>query len=435
MNTELLAKPVLLMRAAELLNLIFEQNLPADRQMERFFRQHRNMGSKDRGFTAETVYGVLRRKASLKYLLSQLIPDRELLSRDYILGYLHLYGGYSLRALTQAGWRDYPYDILESLRSRAAEPLPAAVQAELPEALYQQFCAKWGETETLSLAAALNRAASLDLRVNTLKTDRNTLQATLAAENIHVEATPYSPVGLRRLQRAALFNSPSFRQGLFEVQDEGSQLMAYLLQLKRRGKVVDLCAGAGGKTLHISALMENTGTIYAFDIHAKRLDQLSLRLKRAGLDNVRVQLLENLPDAQERPSLLALVGKMDAVLVDAPCSGTGTLRRNPDMKWKPLELAPLTQLQTQLLQSAASLLRPGGRLVYATCSLLSQENESVVTAFLEAHPEFVLINAPEILEQQGIFIPSCGNSLGMLQLRPDLHSTDGFTAAVMVRQV
>lgn len=430
MNTELLAKPVLLMRAAELLHLMAEQKWPADRQMERFFRQHRNMGAKDRGFTAEAVYGVLRRKASLTYLLSRIFPDRALLSRDYILGYLHLYGGYSLRALAQTGWRDYPYDVLESLRSQASGLLPAAVRAELPDELYRYFCSQWGETETLSLAAALNQAASLDLRVNTLKTDRNTLQVTLAAENITVEVTPYSPVGLRRTHRAALFNHPSFRQGLFEIQDEGSQLIAYLLQLKRRGKVVDLCAGGGGKTLHISALMENTGTVYAFDIHAKRLAQLSLRLKRANLDNVRVQLLEDL----QQPQLLALAGKMDAVLVDAPCSGTGTLRRNPDMKWKPLELVSLTQLQTRLLQCAASLLRPGGRLVYATCSLLSQENESVITAFLETHPEYVLIDAPEILEQQGLHIPQCGNSLGMLQLRPDLHGTDGFTAAVMVRQ-
>jgi 16S rRNA (cytosine967-C5)-methyltransferase len=211
------------------------------------------------------------------------------------------------------------------------------------------------------------------------------------------------------------------------VQDEGSQLLSLLLEPKRQEMVVDFCAGAGGKALHLAALMANTGSVYAFDVSARRLERLKPRLARAGVDNVRrVVIRDERDDRVQR-----LAGKIDRVLVDAPCSGTGTLRRNPDIKWRALDVQKLAAVQCAILASASTLLKPGGRLVYATCSLLREENEDVVAGFLATHPDFVIVPAAEVLARRHVaLIPDSE----FLRLLPHRHRTDGFFAAVLERR-
>ena len=224
-----------------------------------------------------------------------------------------------------------------------------------------------------------------------------------------------------------ILNRRLFLEGAFEVQDEGSQLLGFLVQPKRGELVVDFCAGAGGKTLQLGAMMRSTGRLYAFDVSEKRLAKLKPRFARAGLSNVHPVLIAHERDAKVK----RLAGKADRVLVDAPCSGLGTLRRNPDLKWRqtPESVAEMVAKQGAILESAARLVKPGGRLVYATCSLLAEENDGVVDAFLAAHPEFRQLSAKDVLDKQGIAL----NTGERLRVSPREHDTDGFFAAVLLR--
>jgi len=284
---------------------------------------------------------------------------------------------------------------------------------------------------------SLAQSAPLDLRVNALKDKRADVQKELAKAGIKALPTPYSPWGLRIDDKPALTKLDAFTRGAIEVQDEGSQLLALLLDAKRGEMVVDFCAGAGGKTLAVGATMRNTGRLYAFDVSGHRLDALKPRLARSGLSNVHPAAI-----AHERDDRVKrLAGKIDRVLVDAPCSGLGTLRRNPDLKWRqsPKAVEELTAKQTSILASAARLLKPGGRLVYATCSILPEENEAIAEAFSAAHPDFELLDAGELLAQlkveraQGLCSGGASGS-GYLRLWPHVHQTDGFFAAVWTRK-
>jgi len=407
--------------AAELLDTILAGTLPADAQMDRYFRAHKNMGVRDRGFVAETVYGCLREMRVLEWLTATQKPT----SFDLVAVWL-VTQGYSGRALEELGYRGDARGLAERVRGLERAALPFAVRANLPDWLAERLRAQFGDDETLALAEALNRPATLDLRVNTFKAERDEIRARLAAENFPAEPTPYSPVGLRRAERAPLFNTQSFKDGLFEVQDEGSQLLSYLLEPKRHEMVVDFCAGAGGKTLHLGALMANTGTVYAFDTSPRRLEKLTPRLRRAGLNNVRAVTIAH--ERDERVQRLR--GKIDRVLVDAPCSGTGTLRRNPDIKWRTLDLAALAGAQTRILDEASKLLKPGGRLVYATCSLLREENDEVVAAFLAGHGDFRIVPVSEVFVRRHIPLAMEDDALRLL---PHRHGTDGFYAVVLER--
>ncbi|MBI5612418.1 MAG: RsmB/NOP family class I SAM-dependent RNA methyltransferase, partial [Gammaproteobacteria bacterium] len=348
-----MSKPIYLQPAAELLNAILTGTLPADKQMESYFRAHREMGVRDRGAVAEMVYACLRRRRVLEHIAGGERPD----PHDIVAAYL-LTQGLSARALAAGGYRGDGVALAGRARTLDPDSLAFNVRTNLPDWLAERLCAQFGEAETLELAEALARPAPVDLRVNTLKADRARVQARLAEEGFPCEPTPYSPVGLRRRERTPLFNTGSFKDGWFEIQDEGSQLLTLLLEPKRQEMAVDFCAGAGGKTLHLGALMANTGTVYAFDISAKRLEKLKPRLKRSGLQNVRAVAIAHETDERVR----RLAGKIDRVLVDAPCSGTGTLRRNPDIKWRAVDLAALAADQTKILAAAATLVKPGGRL-------------------------------------------------------------------------
>jgi 16S rRNA (cytosine967-C5)-methyltransferase len=266
-------------------------------------------------------------------------------------------------------------------RRSTAPALPDKLRHNLPDWLANPLRESLGDG-FWPLVEELARAAPLDLRVNAMKAKREEVQAALAEAGITAEPTPYSPWGLRIQGKPALSKLPLFTQGLVEVQDEGSQLLAALVDPKRGEMVVDFCAGAGGKTLALGAAMRNTGRLYAFDVSGHRLESLKPRLARSGLSNVHpAQIAHERDDRIKR-----LAGKIDRVLVDAPCSGLGTLRRNPDLKWRqsPKALEELQAKQLAILTGAARLLKSGGRLVYATCSLLAQENERVAEAFTAA---------------------------------------------------
>jgi len=306
--------------------------------------------------------------------------------------------------------------------------MPAWVKGEYPEWLEPRLTASLGDRLAAEMAA-LRDEAPVDLRVNTLKTDRDAAQAALAAEGLKAEPTKLSPIGLRLPARITLSAQQAFKDGLVEVQDEGSQLLALLTGAKPGMAVVDFCAGAGGKTLALAATMENKGRLVACDVNERRAEKAVLRLRRAGVHNVTRRLLESESDKWVKRQS----GTFDRVLVDAPCSGSGTWRRNPDAKWRLSEqsLEELVALQGRILASAARLVRPGGRLVYSTCSLLAAEDREQVDKFLAAHPDFKLVQLPQVwAETLG---GDCPLTEDCLFLNPSIHGTDGFFAAVMER--
>jgi 16S rRNA (cytosine967-C5)-methyltransferase len=412
-----------LFRHAEaLLSELLRSPFPADQVVSHYFRQHRELGHADRGFVAEAVFAVLRRKRSLSARCAD-----EVTSRRLLLAALACLQGMNRRELegvlseSEGKW-------LAQAKAVKMEELPPAVRLDLPDWLYAEFSAQFGADEVVQLAAGLNQPAPLDLRVNSLKASRQGVLARLLADGLVAESCTYSPLGIRLAGKPALSKHPLFIDGSIEVQDEGSQLLGFLLQPKRGEMVADFCAGAGGKTLLLGALMRSQGRLYAFDVAERRLARLKPRLARSGLSNVHPVRIESERDTRIR----RLAGKVDRVLVDAPCSGLGTLRRNPDMKWRqtPASVAELSAQQAAILAAAASLVKPGGRLVYATCSLLEAENEVVVQAFLERHPEFSACSAQEVLARQEIAI-----DIGeRLRLFPHRHGTDAFYAAVMERK-
>ena len=419
---------VLLDACAELVRLTLTFEHPADAVVSRFFRDNRGLGPRERATLAETVYTVLRKKLLFDHLAPSGSGPKE--RRLAILGF-HGPRDFLKSALTEQekNWLDQcdainPADLMERHRHN------------LPEWLVQPLKDQLGD-EFWPLAESMAQNAPLDLRVNVLKEKRADVQKELARAAIKSVATPYSPWGLRIEGKPALTKLDAFTRGAIEVQDEGSQLLALLLDAKRGEMVVDFCAGAGGKTLAIGATMRSTGRLYAFDVSAHRLDALKPRLARSGLSNVHPVAIAH--ERDERVKRLA--GKIDRVLVDAPCSGLGTLRRNPDLKWRqsPQALEELVAKQTAILDSAARLLKPGGRLVYATCSILPQENEAIAEAFTAAHPDFVPLDAGEVLSQlkveQAASLCSGGETgTAYLRMWPHRHQTDGFFAAVWTRK-
>ena len=393
---------------------------PADTSLRYFFQAER-IGSNERTLVAETVFGVLRHRLLLEHGCGEQTTPRRL-----ALAYWVRFGGYNLRELTPL-LKPTESEWLVQVKSLKLEELPLSLQAELPDWIIEKLRSHYNEAEILAIGQSMQQVAGLDLRVNTHLANRSEILAGLESEGVTAEATPYSPIGIRVKGKPALNKSSMFEAGKFEVQDEGSQLLGFMVAPKRNEMVVDFCAGAGGKSLMLGAMMNSQGRLYALDVSEKRLANLKPRLKRSGLSNLQPQLIAHENDIKVK----RLAGKIDRVLVDAPCSGMGTLRRNPDLKFRqsPKSVAELTQKQGNILASASKLLKKGGRLVYATCSLLHEENEGIVEAFLAAHPDFKLLPAGEVLVQQKIPL-EMGD---YLRLFPQKHGTDGFFAAVMER--
>jgi 16S rRNA (cytosine967-C5)-methyltransferase len=446
----------LLEACTELVRLTLKFDHPADAVVSKFFRDYRKtyaFGPRERAALAETVYNVLRYKLRYDHFAPSGSGPKE--RRLAILGFAEHLDQQAPMAASGSGNKPAsgkrkadssgPRDFLKSALS---DPeivwLDACAQVQtadlmerhrhnLPEWLVAPLKAQVGDG-FWPLVERLNGSAPLDLRVNTFTDKRSDVQHELKLAGIKAELTPYSPWGLRIDGKPALSQLDAFARGAIEVQDEGSQLLALLLDAKRGEMVVDFCAGAGGKTLAIGAAMRSTGRLYAFDTSAHRLEALKPRLARSKLSNVHPAAI-----AHERDDRVKrLSGKIDRVLVDAPCSGLGTLRRNPDMKWRqsPQAVAELTVKQTAILASAARLLKSGGRLVYATCSVLPEENEAIAQAFSAAHPDFVPMSAAQTLAELKVENAAslCTPDGLYLRLWPHLHATDGFFAAAWTRK-
>lgn len=399
--------------------LTFEQ--PADHVLHLYFRAHPKLGLRDRGWIAESLYTLLRHRHSLEVLTDS--QDVRLM----VLASWCKYQGVSLREL-QPLLSAAEETLLKKIKATPIASLPYAAQVEFPDWLIEKLQITLSRSELGNLAAAMNQPAPLDLRVNTVLAERHAILNEFAASGIAAAATPYSHAGIRLKQKIALTSHPLFLSGKVEVQDEGSQILGALLAPKRGEMIVDFCAGAGGKTLMLGAQMRSQGRLYAWDISEKRLANLKPRLKRSGLSNVHPQVLTSEQDMKVK----RLQGKIDRVLVDAPCSGLGTLRRNPDLKWRqtPTAISELVSKQKAILRSAARLLKPGGRLVYATCSILPEENEGVVAAFLEEYDAFQLLDCGELLVQARVPLKMGA----FLRLSPHEHGTDGFFAAAIQRR-
>lgn len=397
---------------------------PADVVVSRYFRDNRKLGSHDRHVIAETVFGILRHLPQIEWLVGGQANPRQVL--------LAWFTGVERRNVRELPpvFNDDDRKFAGGLKAKSLKDAPLAVRASLPQWVVDALLADGqSEESVLALGVSLLQAAPLDLRVNTLKArNREEIIDRLSGAGVEAAPTPLSPFGLRVVGKPPINKTKVFEEGLVEVQDEGSQLLGLLSGAKRGQMVADFCAGAGGKTLLLGAMMNSTGRLYAFDVSEKRLANLKPRLARSGLSNVQPQLIASETDQK----IKRLAGKMDVVLVDAPCSGLGTLRRNPDLKYRQTAegVAELNAKQASILASAARLTKSGGRLVYATCSLLPAENEAIVTAFLAEHPEFTLCDARELLPEA---IASQLDS-PYLKLLPQKHGTDGFFAAALQRK-
>ena len=413
--------PAIVASTEEALREVLRFTAAADMVLSRYFREHPRLGGRERGIIAEAVYALLRKRSLYTHLAES--GSGPQMRRLALLSLAHVAGVAAI-----AGLSEHEIAWLTEVLAIDIRSFSVALRTNMPEWIVHRLVAQLGEDEALQLVDALNESAPLDLRVNTIKSSREAVQEQLTIAGILSEPTPYSPLGIRIQKKPALQNMPLFKEGWVEVQDEGSQLLAQIVGAKRGEMVADFCAGAGGKTLALGAWMRNTGRLYAFDVVEKRLAKLKPRLARSGLSNVHPGLIAHENDAKVK----RLSGKLDRVLIDAPCSGLGTLRRNPDMKWRQSEgdIQQLSEKQASILASAARLVKAGGRVVYATCSLLEEENEAIVINFLATHSEFMLRPMSEVLVEQKISL-EMGDYLHLL---PNRHHTDGFFAAVLERK-
>ncbi len=415
-----------------------EKRIPADKLLENYFKTHRYIGSKDRGAISELLYWTLRHKSCIEWWLGAVnFPYAS--SRPMVLAALVLRGEYDtngLQAMTQDS-RFSPPSLTppdkKMAEALAGKPLlspnmPDHVQLNYPRWLTPLLKESFGDDYKEALLA-LSQQAPTDLRANTLKTTREALLESLSKDGFDVEPTPTSPVGVRLKKRGPVFTAECFKKGWFEVQDEGSQIVALLTDASPGHKVIDFCAGAGGKTLAIAAQMENKGRILAWDTSEKRLSQITQRLRRAGVGNVQTHVLSSETDSFIKRHKYSA----DRVLVDAPCSGTGTWRRNPDLKWRFTEqdLAEVVAVQERVLESASRLVKPGGRLIYATCSILKQENDEQVARLLTKKSDFRVVCAQKVWSKTS---SDEGNEpVSYLSLAPHKDGVDGFFAAVLER--
>ncbi|MBI2427842.1 MAG: methyltransferase domain-containing protein [Ignavibacteriales bacterium] len=414
----------------ELYDETLSSRKPADHLIDIFFRKRKYLGSHDRRFIAETLYTLLRHKRRVEWIISALPtnPKKTLL---LVVTALLFEKKYSVQQLSDE--QILPTELLQQLHD-SANNIPGkentienfAVTFSFQDWMVQEWIDQFGSSQAQRLFAVLNTQAPITLRVNTLKATVEDCQQSLKSEGIESVKTGFSPFGLHIPKRINVFQLETFRKGFFEVQDEGSQMLALLVNPKPRTKVIDACAGGGGKTLAMAALMKNRGEIFSLDIHDFRLEELQKRVKRAGVDTVR---LKTVLDDESPPELH---DSADYVLVDAPCSGTGTIRRNPGMKWSvtPAMIDELQTKQGKILSNYSRCVKVNGTIVYATCSLMKEENEMVVESFLAAHPHFELLNPKGILTRY--HLESLANNR-YFQLLPHQHGTDGFFAAVMKR--
>ncbi len=422
-------------RVQTVIDILDQESLarvPLDKVVGDYMRSRRYVGSKDRSSIVERVYDITRAHARLGWWLAEAeAPDTP---RMRVITYLVLAEGTSLqRAKDLFDATKYAPDELTqpemeyiaALQDKDLndEEMPEAIRSECPpehEATLREYFGDEFETEM----AAMISSASLDLRVNTFVIERENVQASLEKDGVETDITPFSPWGLRARSKSFLSKTKAFNKGWISIQDEGSQMIAHVCDVQPKMQVLDFCAGGGGKTLALASAMNKRGRIVAMDNDAKRLERGKQRYKKSGLADI----IETRPltDEKNRKWLRRQKGTFDVTLLDVPCSGTGTWRRNPDARWvnHGPSLEELTTIQGEILDRAAHTVKIGGKLVYATCSLLSVENEKQIEAFLSRNTDFRLAEL------------SVGLGLGSpyMRLTPHRHNTDGFFAAVMVRK-
>jgi 16S rRNA (cytosine967-C5)-methyltransferase len=424
--------------AIEILEKVERSGSPAEDVVSSYIRSRRYIGSKDRRAITGRVFEILRRQARLDWLSgtaeprARVITDLRLFEGASDQEFASLFNGkgYAAQPLN-----DTETSLLEKLKNHSfdAADYPASIKVELPEWIAEKLSAQWGEDFQIE-AQALNQPASLDLRVNTLKGDCARALQVLQKDQIEADATALSPLGLRVKGRVNLQASTAFKGGFIEIQDEGSQLIASIVASKADMKTIDLCAGGGGKTLALGAAMKDGGPLIACDTDEDRLKKLKPRLRRGGVSNVTRHHLTGDND----PFYTEHAITAERVLADVPCTGSGAWRRAPAQKWRLTDerLEELIALQQKIMNQAAGLVIPGGRLVYATCSVLPDENENQITWFLENHPEFKVIAMPEVW-QAVLGTPCPDNAISngtYLSLTPARHDTDGFFAAVLEKK-
>lgn len=426
--------PALLQTTLDLLCEVETAARPADAVTSAFFRARRHLDDRDRGEVLEQLYALLRHRARLGWWLDR--QGAEDTPRNRLLAWLTLGEGKTPdqikrlcdgSKLAPAALTTAEGALLVKLRgcTMTHPDMPEDVRLECPAWAVAPLQNRFGEAFAAEMAATL-ASPPLDLRVNPIKATRDAALRNLKAMGLPAEPTRLSPHGIRLRERLSLARLNGLKTGEIEIQDEGSQLVALLVDAKPGDRVVDFCAGAGGKTLAIAAQMKNKGHIIACDINETRLKRCAERHRRAGLHNVETRVLASETDRWVKRHK----GGFDRVLVDAPCSGTGTWRRNPDARWRAPELGleNLVALQARILASAARLVKPGGRLVYATCSVLPEENEAQVATFLAAHPGFHVVPVPTAAPH----LAGAAQS-DHLSLTPARHGTDGFFAAILQR--
>lgn len=429
----------------EALDQVRAEGRPADQVLHEFFRSRRYIGGGDRRAVTEIFWATMRARARLAAdcaLAEGRNPSDGGVAaeagRHLVMALCareHKAGVTDLALFTGEAYAPQPLsprekDWLQGLRRVKPSERPDWAWAECPQWLWPRFQEMFGD-RIEDEARAARAEGSVDLRVNTLKTDRAAAAERLKAEGVETEPMTYSPLGLRCVGRANVAATGAFKDGWVEVQDESAQLAAFLVDAKPGEAVADFCAGAGGKTLALAAAMANSGRLVACDVSQSRLDRSAVRLRRAGAFNVTRRALDSETDKWVKRHK----GTFDRVLVDAPCSGSGTWRRNPDARWRltPEMLADLTAVQGRVLASAARLVRPGGRLVYATCSLLPEENQAQVEAFLAAHPDFSALPIAAAWPADAATPPAGFAAETALSLTPGRHGTDGFFVAAMQR--
>jgi 16S rRNA (cytosine967-C5)-methyltransferase len=425
----------------ELLDLVDKSNFPADDIANRYFRMHRYIGSSDRKVISQLVFDILRVKPQLEWLLNVKFTVEIISMRLRLIAYLCWIKQWSLGQFQEI-FRDeeyYPkplrpkeYKLIEAVNSAVFDStsMPRAVKLCIPSWLETQLEKLYG-TQLENEMTALNLQAPLDLRVNTLKASQPQVLHFLQALQAKVEPTPLSPIGLRLKRGFALSQTDAFKQGLIEIQDEGSQVSALLVDAKPGMKVLDFCAGAGGKTLALAAQMNNKGQLFATDTSKERLDRTALRLRRAGVSNVERHHL----NAKGYAWLKRQSERFDRVLIDSPCSGSGTWRRHPDLKWRigPADLEEIYKKQKAILMLAQQLVKPGGRLIYVTCSILEEENETQIRTFLTSHPNFRILPIAQVW-QETIKSPCPITTDPYLRLTPAQHETDGFFVGILEKK-
>lgn len=382
--------PNLVLGVAQALRDIFYGGYYADKVLERTFLKNKKWGKRDRQFVAETVYDMVRWWQTLhKFCGGEWAPGG---IDDYVVRWVY----FEAWKKGQEGGVEFALERLnlepesvEDVQKKLSKDLDLASEVSFPSWMVEVFKKDYG-SEAKELMLSLNTKPPVVLRTNTLKGDRVKLEKQLVQEGINVREGELSPEALVLKERQNVFKTEAFKEGLFEVQDEASQLVAPLLDPQPGERIADVCAGAGGKALHLAALMGNKGTLLAGDVSERKLGELKKRSRRAGISNINIQHFES------RKSIKKHFGKFDRVLIDAPCSGSGVIRRNPDTKWKmtSLELQKIIQLQQEILTDYSRFLKPGGTLVYATCSLFRSENEDQVKWFLNHNPDFELCGKP-----------------------------------------